>query len=95
MYRGKHSSNLAWVAGPCPRQLKCPLSASNLAYIKMAVRSARTSMDADESKDLLPCHAFMTSYTWPLAECGHESIGAHNMMRDVGSALASSFRSGE
>ncbi|KAK9840186.1 hypothetical protein WJX74_005136 [Apatococcus lobatus] len=40
--------------GPCPQQLKCPLSAQNLAYVKMAVRSARTSMDADESRARRP-----------------------------------------
>ena len=43
----------AWDAGPCPQQLKCPLSAQNLAYIKMAIRSARTSMDADDGECLL------------------------------------------
>ncbi|KAK9857585.1 hypothetical protein WJX84_000118 [Apatococcus fuscideae] len=37
-------------AGPSPQPPKCPLSAQTLAYIKMAVRSARTSMDAAESQ---------------------------------------------
>ncbi len=48
------SDSLTCYAETCPQPLRCPLSAQTQAYIKMAVRSARTSMDADECESHFP-----------------------------------------